>query len=150
MQYTDPVTNEKFTPTVIEYSIGADRLTLALLCGAYDEETLEGGDTRVVMHFHPAIAPYKVAVLPLQKNLSEKAKEVYKNLSRFFMCTYDEAGSIGKRYRRQDEIGTPYCVTIDFDTLEDDTVTIRDRDTMEQIRIKISELPMYVMDKLTY
>jgi len=146
--YLDPFTNEKFIPFVIEYSIGADRLMLAALSEAYDEQELEGGETRVVMHFHPAIAAYKVAVLPLQKNLSEKAKEVYKELSRHFMCTYDEAGSIGKRYRRQDEIGTPYCVTIDFDTLEDNTVTIRDRDSMEQIRISIDKLRDYVEDKI--
>ncbi len=148
MTYTDPFTNEKFIPYVIEYSIGADRLMLAVLSEAYDEEVLEGGETRVVMHFHPAIAAYKVAVLPLQKNLSEKAKEVYKTLAKNFMCTYDEAGSIGKRYRRQDEIGTPYCVTIDFDTLENDTVTLRDRDTMKQIRLPISELVSYVEEKI--
>jgi len=149
MLYTDPVTNEKYIPTVIEHTIGADRITLVVLCDAYEEEQLADGETRVVMHFHPAIAPYKVAVLPLQKNLNEKAKEVYKNLSKYFMCTYDESGSIGKRYRRQDEIGTPYCVTIDFDTLEDDTVTIRDRDTMEQQRVKISELPSIIMEKVS-
>ncbi len=150
MQYLDPVTNEKFIPNVIEYSIGADRLTLAVLTEAYDEEALENGETRVVMHFHPAIAPFKVAVLPLQKNLSEKAKEVYALLSKEFMCEYDEAGSIGKRYRREDEIGTPYCVTIDFDTLENDTVTLRDRDSMEQIRLPISELIEYVGKKVKF
>ena len=135
---------------MIEYSIGADRLTLAVMCEAYDEEKLDNGETRVVMHFHPAIAPYKVAILPLQKNLNEKAMDVYSNLSKYFMVTYDEAGSIGKRYRRQDEIGTPMCVTIDFDTLEDNTVTIRDRDTMEQIRIKIDDLVNYVSEKIKY
>ncbi len=150
MLYLDPFTNEKYIPNVIEYSIGADRLTLAVLCEAYEEETLEGGDTRVVMHFHPAIAPYKVAVLPLQKNLSEKANEVFALLSKHFMVTYDEAGSIGKRYRRQDEIGTPMCVTIDFDTLENNTVTIRDRDSMEQIRLSIDELVQYVQNKIAY
>ena len=150
MNYTDPVTNEKFLPTVIEYSIGADRLTLALLCEAYDEEELENGETRVVMHFHPYIAPYKVAILPLQKNLSEKAKEVYAQLSKEFMCDYDEAGSIGKRYRREDEIGTPFCVTIDFDTLENDTVTIRNRDTMKQERLKISELNEYISSRVKF
>ena len=150
MLYTDPFTNEKFVPNVIEYSIGADRLTLALLCEAYDEETLENGETRVVMHFHPAIAPYKVAILPLQKNLGDKAKEVFALLSKEFMCDYDEAGSIGKRYRRQDEIGTPYCVTIDFETLENGTVTIRDRDSMEQIRINISDLANYVNEKIKF
>ena len=150
MLYLDPYTNEKYIPNVVEYSIGADRLTLAVLCEAYDEETLEGGDTRVVMHFHPAIAPYKVAVLPLQKNLSEKAMEVYRNLAKHFMVTYDEAGSIGKRYRRQDEICTPMCVTIDFDTLENNTVTIRDRDSMEQIRLSVDELVEYVNKKIAY
>lgn len=150
MLYLDPVTNEKILPNVIEYSIGADRLTLALLCEAYDEETLENGETRVVLHLHPTIAPYKVAILPLQKNLSEKAKEVFKKISKYFMCDYDEAGSIGKRYRREDEIGTPFCVTVDFQTLEDDTVTIRDRDSMEQIRLKIDELKNYVSEKLEF
>ena len=150
MLYLDPFTNEKYLPNVIEYSIGADRLTLAVLCEAYDEEQLEGGDSRVVMHFHPAIAPYKVAVLPLQKNLSEKAMEVYRMLSKNFMVTYDEAGSIGKRYRRQDEIGTPMCVTIDFDTIENNTVTIRDRDTMEQIRLSIDELVKHVEEKTKF
>ncbi len=150
MLYLDPYTNEKYIPNVIEYSIGADRLTLALLCEAYDEETLENGETRVVMHFNPAIAPYKVAILPLQKNLSDKAKEVFALLSKEFMCDYDEAGSIGKRYRRQDEIGTPFCVTIDFDTLEDDTVTIRDRDSMKQERIKIANLVSYVEKKVKF
>lgn len=150
MLYLDPYTNEKFVPYVVEYSIGADRLMLATLCEAYEEQTLEDGDTRVVMHFAPAIAAYKVAVLPLQKNLSEKATEVYKELSKHFMCTYDEAGSIGKRYRRQDEIGTPFSVTIDFDTLEDNSVTIRDRDTMEQIRLPIAELKDYIAEKLVF
>ena len=120
------------------------------MCEAYDEEKLENGETRVVMHFHPAIAPYKVAILPLQKNLSEKAMDVYTKLSKHFMVTYDEAGSIGKRYRRQDEIGTPMCVTIDFDTLDNDTVTIRDRDTMEQIRLKIDDLINYIAEKIKY
>lgn len=150
MLYLDPFTGEKFVPNVIEYSIGADRLTLALLCEAYDEETLENGETRVVMHFHPALAPYKVAVLPLQKNLSEKAKEVYEMLSKEFMCDYDEAGSIGKRYRRQDEIGTPFCVTIDFDTLENNTVTIRDRDSMGQIRMPVDQLAEYVANRINF
>ena len=144
MLYNDPITNEKYIPYVVEYSIGADRLMLAVLSEAYDEETLEGGDTRVVMHFHPALAAYKCAVLPLQKNLSEKAKEIYNELTDEFMCTYDEAGSIGKRYRRQDEIGTPFCITIDFDTLEDGTVTLRDRDTMSQIRLSVEEVKDYV------
>ncbi len=150
MSYLDPYTNERYIPNVIEYSIGADRLTLAIMCEAYDEERLENGETRVVMHFHPAIAPYKVAILPLQKNLSEKAMEIYSKLSKYFMVTYDEAGSIGKRYRRQDEIGTPFCVTIDFETLDDDTVTIRDRDSMEQIRLKIDELVNYISEKVKF
>ena len=150
LQYLDPFTNERYIPNIIEYSIGADRLALALLCEAYDEELLEQGDTRVVMHFHPAIAPYKVAVLPLQKNLAYKADEVLNKLNKYFMCTYDEAGSIGKRYRRQDEIGTPYCVTIDFDTLEDNTVTIRERDSMKQIRLDIDKLVQYVSEKIMF
>ncbi|MBQ4443338.1 MAG: glycine--tRNA ligase [Clostridia bacterium] len=150
MQYLDPATGERFIPSVVEYSIGCDRLLLAALCAAYDEEQLEGGDTRVVMHFHPYLAPYKVAVLPLQKNLGDKAREVYNMLTKHFMCTYDEAGSIGKRYRRQDQIGTPMCVTIDFDTLEQDTVTVRDRDTMEQIRLPIGELTAYVAGKVEF
>jgi len=150
MLYLDPYTNEKYIPNVIEYSIGADRLALAVLCEAYDEEKLENGETRIVMHFHPAIAPYKAAILPLQKNLGEKAQEVYKKLCREFMCTYDEAGSIGKRYRRQDEIGTPFCITIDFDTLENNTVTVRDRDTMEQIRLPIDEVEKFIQEKIKF
>ena len=150
MDYLDPFTNERYTPNVIEYSIGADRLMLAIMCEAYEEEELENGETRIVMHFLPAIAPYKVAVLPLQKNLGEKAREVYGALSKEFMCDYDEAGSIGKRYRRQDEIGTPFCVTIDFDTLEDNSVTVRDRDTMKQIRLKIEELPAYIQKAIKF
>ncbi len=148
MLYMDPVTNEKYIPYVIEYSIGADRLMLATLSEAYDEEVIAENDTRVVMHFHPAIAAYKVAVLPLQKNLSEKAKAIYQTLQKYFMCTYDEAGSIGKRYRRQDEIGTPYCITIDFDTLDNDTVTLRDRDTMEQVRMTVDEIIDFVNKKI--
>ncbi len=152
MLYIDPFTNEKFVPNVIEYSIGADRLMLALLCAAYDEEILdaEKNDVRTVLHFHPAIAPYKACVLPLQKNLSEKADEVYRKLAKKFAVTYDVTGSIGKRYRRQDEIGTPYCITVDFDTLNDDTVTVRDRDTMQQIRLKIAELCSYIEKSLEF
>ena len=150
MEYTDPITNEKYVPYCIEPSLGADRATLALLCNAYEEEELEGGDVRVVMHLHPTLAPYKVAILPLQKKLSDKADEVYTMLAKEFMVTYDETGSIGKRYRRQDEIGTPYCVTIDFDTIEDGTVTVRDRDTMAQERIAISDLVEYVREKIQY
>ncbi len=148
--YLDPETNERYVPYCVEPSLGADRVTLAFLCNAYDEEEIAEGDTRTVLHLHPALAPYKVAVLPLSKKLSEKAEEVYANLSKKFMCEYDETGSIGKRYRRQDEIGTPFCVTIDFDTLEDDTVTIRDRDTMEQVRVKIDELEKWIQEKIEF
>lgn len=148
LTYQDPVTNEKYIPYVIEPSLGVERLMLAYLCNAYDEEQLENGESRVVMHFHPAIAPYKVAILPLQKNLSEKARAIYEQLSKHFMVDYDEAGSIGKRYRREDEIGTPLCVTVDFDTLENDTVTVRDRDTMQQIRLHVDELKDYISNKI--
>ncbi len=144
MEYFDPETNEKYVPYVIEPSLGADRVLLAFLCNAYDEEVDEKGDTRVVMHFHPALAPFKAAVLPLSKKLSEKALEVYSELSKYFPVDFDEAGSIGKRYRREDEIGTPICITYDFDSLEDGRVTVRDRDTMEQKRIAISELKDYI------
>ena len=151
MLYNDPITGEKYIPYVVEYSIGADRLMLAVLSEAYDEETLPDGETRVVMHFHPAIAAYKCAILPLQKKeQGEKANELFRRLSKKFPCTYDEAGSIGKRYRRQDEIGTPFCVTVDFDTLADDTVTVRDRDTMQQIRLPISELEGYIESKIQF
>ncbi len=148
--YLDPETNERYVPYCIEPSLGADRVALAFLCSAYDEEEIAEGDTRTVLHLHPALAPYKVAVLPLSKKLSEKAEEVYTQLSKKFMCEYDETGSIGKRYRREDEIGTPYCVTVDFDTLEDNTVTIRDRDTMEQIRVKIDELDAWISNKVEF
>ena len=148
--YLEESTGEKFIPYCIEPSLGADRVVLAFLCNAYDEEEIAEGDVRTVLHLHPALAPYKVAVLPLSKKLSEKAEEVYSKLSENFMCDYDEAGSIGKRYRRQDEIGTPYCVTIDFDTLEDNSVTIRDRDTMEQIRINIEELKNWLDEKINF
>ena len=150
LSYQDPETNEKYVPYVIEPSLGADRVVLAFLCNAYDEEEIAEGDVRTVLHLHPALAPYKVAVLPLSKKLSERANEVYEKLSKKFMCDYDETGSIGKRYRRQDEIGTPYCITVDFDTLEDETVTIRDRDTMEQIRVKISELENWIEEKIEF
>ena len=150
LTYQDPETNEKYVPYVIEPSLGADRVVLAFLCNSYEEQELEDGDKRTVLHLHPAIAPYKLAVLPLSKKLSEKANEVYNKLAKKFMCDYDEAGSIGKRYRREDEIGTPYCVTIDFDTLEDESVTIRDRDTMEQIRIKIDEVEDWIQEKIEF
>ena len=148
--YTDPETQEKYVPYCIEPSVGADRVTLAFLCDSYEEEEIAEGDTRIVLHLHPALAPYKVAVLPLSKKLSDKAEEVYEKLSKKFMCDYDETGSIGKRYRREDEIGTPYCVTVDFDTLEDESVTIRDRDTMEQIRLKIDDVANWVEEKLEF
>ena len=150
LSYQDPETHEKYVPYVIEPSLGADRVVLAFLCNAYDEEEIAEGDTRTVLHLHPAIAPYKAAVLPLSKKLSEKADEVYQKISKKFMCDYDEAGSIGKRYRREDEIGTPYCITVDFDTLEDESVTIRDRDTMEQIRVKIDELEDWIQEKIEF
>ena len=151
MEYTDPNTGEKYVPYVIEPSLGVERMVLTLLCNAYEEQKLEGGDSRVVMHLHPFIAPYKVAVLPLQKKaLGEKAEELYRNLSKKFSATYDESASIGKRYRRQDEIGTPFCVTVDFDTLEDNCVTVRDRDTMEQVRISIDELEDYIAKRIEY
>ena len=150
MTYLDTETNEKYVPYCIEPSLGADRVALAFLCNAYDEEQIAEGDTRVVLHLHPALAPYKVAVLPLSKKLSDKANEVYDMLCQDFSVDYDEAGSIGKRYRREDEIGTPYCVTIDFDTLNDETVTIRDRDTMEQIRLPIAELKTWIEEKLKF
>ena len=150
LSYFDPETNEKYVPYVIEPSLGADRVTLAFLCEAYDEEVLdaEKNDVRTVLRFHPAIAPVKAAILPLSKKLSDKAEEIYAKLSKKFYCEYDETGSIGKRYRRQDEIGTPYCVTVDFDTLEDNAVTIRDRDSMEQVRIGIDELDKWFEDKM--
>ena len=150
LTYQDPETHEKYIPYVIEPSLGADRVVLAFLCNSYEEQEIAEGDTRTVLHLHPALAPYKVAVLPLSKKLSDKANEVYDRLSKKFMCDYDEAGSIGKRYRREDEIGTPYCVTIDFDTLEDEAVTIRDRDTMEQVRIKIDELENWIEEKIEF
>ncbi|MDE5654524.1 MAG: glycine--tRNA ligase [Clostridia bacterium] len=151
LEYTDPVTNEKYVPYVIEPSLGVERMVLALLCNAYEEQELEGGDSRVVMHFHPAIAPYKVAVLPLQKKaLGEKSEELYRQLSKKFSATYDETASIGKRYRRQDEIGTPYCVTVDFDTLEDNCVTVRERDSMQQERVAIDNLEEYLTKRMEY
>ena len=150
MSYFDQEANEKYIPYVIEPSLGADRVTLAFLCSAYDEEEVGEGDVRTVLHFHPAIAPVKAAILPLSKKLSEKATEVYHMLSKNFNVEYDEAGSIGKRYRRQDEIGTPFCITYDFDSLENNTVTVRDRDTMEQIRIGIDELEGYLKEKMEF
>ncbi len=153
LTYLDPMTNERYLPYCIEPSLGADRVTLAFLVDAYDEEDLSTEtkqDSRVVMHLHPALAPFKAAVLPLSKKLSDKALEVYGELAKKFNVEYDEAGSIGKRYRRQDEIGTPFCITIDFDTLEDESVTVRDRDSMEQERVKISDLEAYIAKSLEF
>ena len=152
LDYTDPVTNERYVPYVIEPSLGADRVVLAFLTDAYDEEVVdkEKNDVRVVLHLHPALAPYKCAVLPLQKGLAEKADEIYAKMRKKFSATYDLTGSIGKRYRRQDEIGTPYCVTVDFQTAEDGTVTVRDRDTMEQIRVSVDEAIAYIEGKLEF
>ncbi len=150
MDYFDPETNEKYIPYVIEPSLGADRVLLAFLCDAYDEETDEKGDVRTVMHFHPALAPFKAAVLPLSKKLSDKATEIYSELSKDFMIDFDDAGSIGKRYRRQDEIGTPICITYDFDSVEDNCVTVRDRDTMEQKRIPVSELKAHIAEAVKF
>ena len=150
MDYFDPETNEKYIPYVIEPSLGADRVLLAFLCDAYDEETDEKGDTRTVLHFHPALAPFKAAVLPLSKKLAKQASEVYSELAGDFMVDYDDAGSIGKRYRRQDEIGTPICITYDFESVEDNCVTVRDRDTMEQKRIPISELKNYISEAVKF
>ena len=150
MEYFDPETGEKYIPYVIEPSLGADRVLLAFLCDAYDEETDEKGDTRVVLRLHPALAPFKAAVLPLSKKLSEKATEVFSDLSKDFMVDFDDAGSIGKRYRRQDEIGTPICITYDFDSLEDNCVTVRNRDTMEQKRISIEELKAYIANTVKF
>ena len=152
LEYFDQTTNEKYLPYVIEPSLGADRVTLAFLCDAYDEEVVdeEKGDTRVVLRFHPALAPIKAAVLPLSKKLNEKAEEVYAMLAKRFMVEFDDAGSIGKRYRRQDEIGTPFCITYDFDSIEDGCVTVRDRDTMSQERIAIDKLCEYIQEKIAF
>ena len=151
MEYLDPLTNERFIPYCIEPSLGVDRAALAFLCDAYEEEELEGGDTRVVLHLHPALAPFKAAVLPLQKNkLGDKAREVYAMLAKRFMVDYDETGSIGKRYRRQDEAGTPLCITVDFDTLETGKVTVRDRDSMQQELVAIADLTAYIDQKIDF
>ncbi|MBQ6262975.1 MAG: glycine--tRNA ligase [Clostridia bacterium] len=158
LKYTDPFTNETFVPFIIESTYGLDRTVLALLCEAYDEEVLdaEKNDVRVVLHLNPAMAPIKVAVLPLSKKLGDKAMEIRDELSKRYMCDYDDTGSIGKRYRRQDEIGTPYCVTVDFDTVGDEEkpadncVTVRERDSMEQVRIPISELDSYFADRFVF
>ena len=150
MSYFDDVANKRYVPYVIEPSLGADRVTLAFLCGAYDEEEIGEGDVRTVLHLHPALAPVKVGVLPLSKKLAEGAEKIYTDLSKYFNCEYDDRGNIGKRYRRQDEIGTPFCVTYDFESEEDGAVTVRDRDTMEQERIKIADLKEYFEKKLEF
>ncbi|MBQ7726511.1 MAG: glycine--tRNA ligase, partial [Clostridia bacterium] len=150
MEYFDQETGEKYIPYVIEPSLGADRVLLAFLCDAYDEEPDEKGDTRVVLRLHPALAPYKAAVLPLSKKLSEKAVEIFRDLAADFRVDFDESGSIGKRYRRQDEIGTPLCITYDFDSETDHCVTVRDRDSMEQKRIPVSELKAYIENVIKF
>ncbi len=149
-EYQDPFTNAKYVPYCIEPSLGADRVALAFLCDAMDEETLEGGDVRAVLRLHPALAPFKAAVLPLSKKLADQATVIYQELAKKFMVDYDETGSIGKRYRREDEIGTPLCVTIDFETETDGCVTVRDRDTMEQVRLPIPELAGYIEKRLEF
>jgi glycyl-tRNA synthetase len=148
--YIDQETNERYIPYCIEPSLGADRVTLAFLIDAYEDEELEDGTSRTVMHLHPALAPYKAAILPLSKKLSEEATEVFSSLAKDFMVDYDETGSIGKRYRRQDEIGTPFCITYDFDSKEDGMVTVRDRDTMEQTRVKIADLKSFIEEKVQF
>ena len=150
LEYLDAETNEKYIPYVVEPSVGCDRLFLALLCDAYSEEEVKPGDSRIVLHLHPFLAPYKACVMPLSKQLSEKTKKVYQELAKHFNCEYDEAGSIGKRYRRQDAIGTPLCVTYDFDSENDGCVTVRDRDTMAQVRLKITDLVSYIDSKIIF
>lgn len=151
LTYLDPVTNEKYIPYVVEPAVGVERLFLMFFSDAYDEEQLESGDTRIVMHFHPVLAPVKAAVLPLKKKAhSEKAQEIYKSLSYDFTVSYDDAGSIGKRYRRQDEIGTLYCITVDDETLEDGTVTLRNRDTMEQERLTVEEIRAKITKEIRF
>lgn len=150
LSYFDPLTNEKYVPYCIEPSLGCDRVALAFLCDAYDEEEVAEGDIRTVLRLHPALAPIKIAVLPLSKKLGDEAFKLYETLLKDYLCEYDEAGSIGKRYRRQDEIGTPFCITFDFESLEDKSVTVRDRDTMQQVRVKIDELQAYLKDKFEF
>ena len=150
LSYFDDEKKASYVPYVIEPSLGADRVVLAFLCAAYDEEQIAEGDVRTVLHFHPALAPVKVAVLPLSKKLNEPAEKLFAELSSRWNCEFDDRGSIGKRYRRQDEIGTPWCVTYDFDTENDGCVTVRDRDTMEQERVKIEDLPAYFEAKLRW
>lgn len=150
LEYFDPQTNEKYIPYVIEPSLGVERLFLAIVVEAYDEEVIDEKDTRVVLHLHPALAPFKATVLPLSKKLNDKAQEVYDMLTKDFMVDYDDAGSIGKRYRRQDEIGTPFCITYDFESVDDGCVTVRDRDTMAQERVAIDKLNEYIAEKIKF
>ncbi|MBQ1546717.1 MAG: glycine--tRNA ligase [Clostridia bacterium] len=150
LDYLDPETNERYVPYVIEPSLGVERLFLAIMTEAYDEETVGDNDTRVVLHLHPTLAPFKAAVLPLSKKLSEEAMPIYESLSKKFMVDFDDTGSIGKRYRREDEIGTPFCITFDFDSRDDHCVTVRDRDTMEQTRVAIDELEDYLANKVAF
>lgn len=150
LTYFDDEKKERYLPYVIEPSLGADRVTLAFLCAAYDEEEIGEGDVRTVLHFHPAIAPVKVGVLPLSKKLNEGAEKIYAELSKYYTCEFDDRGNIGKRYRRQDEIGTPFCITYDFDSEEDQAVTVRDRDSMDQVRVPIAELRAYLDDKFRF
>ncbi len=150
LEYFDPETNEKYIPYVIEPSLGVERLFLAVVCDAYDEEQLEDGTSRTVMHLHPALAPVKAAVLPLSKKLSEKAGELHDELAKYFNVDFDDAGAIGKRYRRQDEIGTPFCITYDFDTETDGCVTVRERDSMQQVRIPLAEVKSYIEERIFF
>ena len=150
LTYFDDQKNWKYVPYVIEPSLGADRVVLAFLCAAYDEEEIGEGDVRTVLHFHPALAPVKIGVLPLSKKLNEGANKVFASLSKLYHCEFDDRGNIGKRYRRQDEIGTPFCVTYDFESEKDEMVTVRYRDSMEQERIKIKDLEQYFYDKFTF
>ncbi len=150
LEYFDPETNEKYIPYVIEPSLGVERLFLAVVCDAYDDEQLEDGTSRTVMHLHPALAPVKAAVLPLSKKLSEKAGELHDELAKYFNVDFDDAGAIGKRYRRQDEIGTPFCITYDFDTETDGCVTVRERDSMQQVRIPLTEVKAYIEERIFF
>ena len=150
LEYFDPETNEKYVPYVIEPSLGVERLFLAVVCDAYDEEQLEDGTSRTVMHLHPALAPVKAAILPLSKKLSEKAGELHDELAKHFIVDFDDAGAIGKRYRRQDEIGTPFCITYDFDTENDGCVTVRERDSMQQVRVPLAEVRSYIEERIFF
>ena len=150
MEYFDPETNEKYIPYVVEPSLGVERLFLSMVTEAYDEETLEDGSVRTVMHFHPYLAPFKAAVLPLSKKLAGPASELADELSKYFMTDYDDAGAIGKRYRREDEIGTPFCITYDFESETDNCVTIRERDSMQQVRIPIAEVKSYIEERISF